>query len=123
MILDDLKAFITDRGIVDSDSIKFDFDSSDGKNVTVLQNSGSQPCDLARRSLIQIIEKNSDLEASRLVCEEIFKAFCPREQFQKVTVINGKVMHIKVIKEPYYLEKDASGRHCYVFNILVTYDM
>lgn len=122
MILEDLKAFIVGKGIVEEDSVKFDYDSSEGKNVTVLWNNGSLPCDLARRSTIQVMVKNTDLDVSRLVCEEIFKAFCPEEQFQKAANINGKIMHIKSVKEPYYLEKDTSGRHCYVSNIAVTYN-
>lgn len=122
MILDDLKAFIAKKGIVEEDAIKFDYDSSNGDSVIVLWNNGSLPCDLARRSTIQITVKNPDLEASRLVCEALFKEFCPNERFQKSALINEKVMHLKALKEPYYLEKDASSRHCYVFNLLVTYD-
>lgn len=121
MVLDDLKAFILEKGIVPDESIKFDFDGGLGENVIVFWNNGSVPCDLARRSTIQVTVKNSDLDASRLICEEIYKAFYPEELYQKSMSINGKTMHINSLKDPYFLEKDSSGRHCYVFNIVVTH--
>lgn len=121
MILDDLKAFISGAGIVDEDAIKYDYDSTNGENVVVLWLNGSEPCDLARYSTVQVTVKNSDLDVSRLVCEEIFRLLYPDEIFQKSMRINEKIMHIRALKTPYYLEKDTSGRHCYVFNIAAIY--
>jgi hypothetical protein len=119
LILDDLKSFITEKNIADAESIKFDYDGSIGENCIVLWKNGSQPCDLAHRPTIQVTVKNTDLSVSRLVSEEIFKALYPDEQYQKSIQINGKTMHVQVIKEPFYLEKDESGRHCYVFNVAI----
>lgn len=122
MILDDLKAFICDAGIVDESAVKYDYDSTSGENVVVLWLNGSEPCDLARYSTVQVTVKNLDLDVSRLVCEEIFKLIYPDEIFQKAVKINDKIMHVRALKSPYYLQKDTSGRHCYVFNIALIYE-
>ena len=121
MILEDLKSFIVEKGIVDEGSIKFDYDGAGGENCVVIWKNGSQPCDVARRPTIQITVKNTDLAASRLICEEIFKALYPDDQYQKAMEINEKIMHVVIIKEPFYLEKDASDRHCYVFNAAIVH--
>lgn len=122
MILDDLKAFIVENDAFDAELIKFDYDSSMDSKVLVLSVKDSIPSDLARRNDIQVIVKNSDMAQSREDCLDIFELFCPEDLYQKASFINGKIMHIKALKEPFFIEKETGGRYCYGFNILVTYD-
>nr|DAY50761.1 MAG TPA: hypothetical protein [Caudoviricetes sp.] len=122
MILDDFKAFIIENDAFDEDFIKFDFDSTLDSKALVLAVKDSLPCDLARRNDIQVIVKNSDMMQAREDCLDVFDLFCPKDLYQKASFINGKVMHIKALKEPYFMEKETGGRYCYGFNILVTYD-
>ena len=122
MILDDLKAFIIEKDAFDADFIKYDYDNSLDSKVLVLAVKDSLPSDLARRNDIQVIVKNSDMAQAREDCLDVFDLFCPKELYQKASVINGKIMHVKALKEPFFMEKETGGRYCYGFNILVTYD-
>ena len=119
MILDDLKAFLIANNLATSTEIKFDFDSSNTNCVT-LWNYGSVPSDLASRPTIQIQVKNLNLATARTKIQAIYDALYPKEQFQKGILINNKLMHIKPNQEPFFNEKDASERYCYIFNITVT---
>lgn len=122
MILDDLKNFIVTNNIAEEDSIKYDYDSSKGEDVCVMTLYDSVPCDLAMRSGIRFSIKFSDLSLSRGKCFDLYNLLFPKDNFQKAIVINGKTMHLKLNKGPYYTGKDQSKRHGYVLDITVTYN-
>ena len=122
MILDDLKNFIVLNSVADETLIKYDYDSSKGEDVIVLNLYDNQPCDLARRSNIKVTLKFSDLELSRNTCFLLHDLLFPQDSFQKAIIVNGKTMHASLNSGPYYLEKDASKRHCYVLDIKLTYN-
>ncbi len=122
MILDDLKNFIVQNSLADEALIKYDYDSSKGDDVIVLNLYDSRPCDLARRSGIKITIKLSDLELCRDTCFALHDLLFPQDSFQKAITINGKTMHATLNSGPYYLEKDSSKRHCYVLDITITYN-
>ena len=122
MILDDLKNFIVTNLGTEEEIIKYDYDSSKGDDVIVLQLYNNTPCDLALRSGIKITIKYSDLKLSRDTCFALYNLLFPEDHFQKAIIINGKVMHAKLNNGPYYIQKDQSKRHGYVLDITVTYN-
>lgn len=122
MILDDLKNFIIENALADEDSIKFDYDSSKGQDTVLLTLYDSLPCDLARRSSVRITIKFSDLKLARDTCFALHDLIFPLESYQKSVKINGKTMHAKLNKGPFYLQKDPSKRHGYVLDITITHN-
>lgn len=60
------------------------------------------------------------MAVARNKIQAIYNALYPIDQFAKAIVINNKTMHIKPNQEPFFNEKDATGRFCYIFNITVT---
>lgn len=122
MILDDFKAFIVENSLADEAVIKYDYDSSKGENALLLTLYDSAPCDLAMRSGIRITAKFADLTVSRNTCFALHDLLFPEENFQKAIVINGRIMHLKLNKGPYYSDNDPSKRHGYVLDITVTYN-
>ena len=82
----------------------------------------SAPCNLARRSSVRITVKFNDLTEARETCFGIHDLLFPEDLFQKSVKINGKVMHIKLNKGPFYQGKDQSKRHNYILDITVTYN-
>ncbi len=122
MILDDIKIFLVQNSLATDDEVKFDFDSTSGENTILLNLYNSLPCDLARRSSINIKVKNSDLKLSRDTCFVLHDLLFPEDGFQKSVLINGKRMHVLLNKGPLYLEKDTSKRHVYVLDITVTHN-
>lgn len=121
MILDDLKNFITQNTLADADCIKYDYDSSKGQDTILLALYDSLPCDLARRSSIRISVKFSDLKLARDTCFALHDLLFPEDGFQKSVQINGKTMHAKLNKGPFYSQKDPSRRHIYVLDITLTH--
>ena len=122
MILDDLKEFVVQNELEKERDVKFDYDSTKGEEVVVLNLYNSVPCDLARRSSVKITVKNFSLVKVREICFELHDLLFPEDSFQKSILINGKIMHTKLNKGPFYLEKDSSKRHCYVLDITVTHN-
>ena len=122
MILDDIKNFLVENAQIPEDSIKYDFDSSKGDDIVLLSLYDSVPCDLAMRSGIKITIKYSDLKLSRDMCFLIHSLLFPEDLFQKSVIINGKRMHVKLIKGPFYQGKDQSKRHNYILDFTITYN-
>lgn len=122
MILDDIKNFIVQNALADEALIKYDYDSSKGDEVIVLNLYDTLPCDLARRSGIKITIKFSDLKLARDTCFALHDLLFPEDSFQKAILINGKTMHVKLNRGPCYLEKDSSKRHGYLLDITVTHN-
>lgn len=122
MILDDIKNFIVQNSLADEALIKYDYDSSKGSDVILLNLYNTLPCDLARRSGVKIVMKFADLKLVRDTCFKLHDLLFPEDCFQKAILINGKTMHVTLNSGPYYLEKDASKRHGYMLDITVTYN-
>ncbi len=122
MILDDIKNFIVQNNIAQEECIKYDYDSSKGSDTVLLQLYDNTPCDLAMRSGINISIKFSDLKLARDTAFILYDKLIPEDNFQKSVAINGKTMHTKLVKGPYYQGLDASKRHNYILNILITYN-
>lgn len=122
MILDDLKAFITQNNLAQENSVKYDYDSANGENIILLNLYDSSPCDLARRSDIRITLKFSDLENARNLCFDLHDLLFPADSFQKSIKINDKIMHVKLNRGPFYQGLDKSKRHNYILDITLTYN-
>lgn len=122
MILDDFKEFVVRNSLVDEKLVKFDYDFSDGDNAFLITLYEHLPCDLAMRCGIRFTIKFLDLNTSRNTCFALHDLLFPEENFQKSIIINGKTMHLKLNKGPYYSDKDPSKRHVYVLDITVTYN-
>lgn len=122
MILDDIKEFIVQNVFAQEETIKFDYDSTKGEDAILLNLYDSYPSDLARRSAVKIIIKYSDLKLCRDTCFAIHDLLFVEDGYQKAVKINGKIMHAKLNKGPYYLQKDTSNRHNYVLDITVTHN-
>ena len=104
------------------DSIKYDYDASKGDETVLLHLYDNAPCDLARRSGVRITIKYSDLKLARDTAFKIHDMLFPEELFQKSVNINGKTMHIKLNKGPFYQGKDQSKRHNYILDITLIYN-
>ena len=122
MILDDLKIFLVENNIVESEYIKFDYDSSNGNENILINIQNNIPCDLAMRSHLRISVKFKDLEFARSTAFSIYNLLFPTDNFQKAIKINNKIMHGKLNKGPYYSGKDKSQRHIYLLDITLTYN-
>lgn len=122
MILDDIKNFLLKNNLIDNELIKYDYDSSRGEDVILLQLYNNIPCDLARRSGIKISLKFKDLETVRNKCFLLHDLLFPVDSFQKSIKINEKTMHVKLNRGPFYQGKDASKRHNYILDITITYN-
>ncbi len=122
MILDDIKNFLLQNSLVQEDSIKYDYDASKGDETVLLHLYDNAPCDLARRSGVRITIKYSDLKLARDTAFKIHDMLFPEELFQKSVNINGKTMHIKLNKGPFYQGKDQSKRHNYILDITLIYN-
>ena len=84
MILDDLKAFITQNNLAQENSVKYDYDSANGENIILLNLYDSSPCDLARRSDIRITLKFSDLEKKLSESAHSLRNNCSLQSIQSV---------------------------------------
>lgn len=122
MILDDLKNFIIQNSLAMGKEIKYDYDASKGDEMILLHLYDSTPCNLARRSSVRITVKFNDLTEARETCFELHDLLFPEELFQKAVKINGKTMHVKLNRGPYYQGKDQSKRHNYILDITITYN-
>lgn len=122
MILDDINVFIIKNLAISQESIKFDFDSSEGQDVVLLTLYDTVPCDLSMRSNIKITFKFAQLQVARNLCFALYNLLFPQESFQKAIVINGKTMHVKLNQGPFYEGNDVSHRHEYILDISVIYN-
>lgn len=122
MILDDLKEFIIKNNISSQEQIKYDYDSSNGENTTLLWLYNSVASDLANKSSINITFKNKDLETARNSCFSLYNLLFPIDCFQKAIKINGKTMHSKLNRGPLYQQKDSSDRHQYLLDITISHN-
>lgn len=122
MILDDIKNFLVENDIIQNNKVKYDFDSSNGDEILLLQLYDNRPCDNARRSGIKLIHKFFDLEHARQTAFVVHDLFFPEDGFQKSLNVNGKIMHAKLNNGPCYQGKDASKRHNYILDITLTYN-
>lgn len=119
-LLEDLKNHLKDNGV--KTQINFNFSSEKNENCVVLWQYDGTPNMVARNAKVQITVKNSNMKKAEDLADLIFDILYPIDQFKKAIEINGKLMHIQPIQEPFYNEKDASGRHCFVFNVNIDYD-
>jgi len=122
MILDDLREFVVQNEITPEDIIKYDYDSSSGKDVLLLTLYDNVPCDLAMRSSVRILFKFQDLRQVREDCFILYSLLFPEDGFQKSIKINGKTMHLKLNQGPLYSGLDQSERHNYLLDITITYE-
>lgn len=122
MILDDIKSFITQNGIINTDCIKYDYDCLHGEDVCILNLYDNSPSDLALCSGIKLIAKFKDLNTARQTSFALYNLFFPKDNFQKAITINGKIMHAKLNKGPCFLEKDQSKRYIYLLDITVIHN-
>ena len=82
MILDDIKNFIVQNSLADEALIKYDYDSSKGNDVILLNLYNTLPCDLARRSGVKIVMKFADLKLVRDTCFQLHDLLFPADCFQ-----------------------------------------
>lgn len=119
-LLQDISAHLKTNGV--SVPINFNFSKEKNENCIVLWQYDGTPNALARNSKVQITVKNTNMQLAEKMADSIYSILYPMEQFQKAIEINGKLMHIYPIQEPFYNEQDQNNRHCYVFNINIDYD-
>lgn len=119
-LLDDLKAHLNKNGI--KLPINFNFSSEKNENCVVLWQYDGTPNMVARNAKIQITVKHSDMQKAQKLSDMIYDILYPINQYKKAIDINGKLMHIQPLQEPFYNEKDDNKRHYYVFNINVDYN-
>ena len=119
-LLEDLKAHLTSNGI--ELPIYFNFASTKNGNCVILWHYDGTPNMIARNAKIQITVKHSNMRQAESLSDLIYSILYPIDQYKKAIEINGKLMQIRPLQEPFYNEKDDNQKHCYVFNINVDYE-
>jgi hypothetical protein len=120
-LLEDIKAHIYLNGIKAPVYFNFATEKQNANECIILWQYDGTPNMIARNAKIQITVKNKDMVKAEKMAVLIFDILYPIGQYKKAIEINGELMHITPLQEPFYNEKDQMGRHCYVFNINVDY--
>lgn len=118
-LLEDIKTHLNNNGI--NLPINFNFSSEKSENCIVLWQYDGTPNMVARNAKVQVTVKHSDMKKSEKMAVSIYDILYPIDQYKKAIEINGKLMHIQPLQEPFYNEKDENNRHCYVFNVNIDY--
>ena len=121
-LLEDLKAHLVANGIKAPIYFNWATEKKADNACIVLWVYDGTPNMVAHNSKVQITVKNTNIQKSEEIAVFIFDMLYPRGQYKKAIEINGKMMHITPLQEPFYNEKDQNDRHCYVFNINVDYN-
>lgn len=121
-LLQDLKAHLKNNGITCPIYENFGTEKANAGASVVLWKYDGTPNMVARNAKVQITVKNPNMLESEKTADLIYSILYPIGQYKKAIEINGKSMQIRPLQEPFYNEKDQTGRHCYVFNINIDYD-
>lgn len=121
-ILNDLKNFLTQKNIIPSDDIVYNFDDFiQGHNKLILMCKGGEFSDVARKTTVSVIVKNQSMQMGEEIINSAYDALCPPNQYEKPVLINNKLMLIKAQTPPFYKEKEKNGRHVYMFDIKIVH--
>lgn len=119
-VLNDLKTFLIEKNLADAENIAFNFD--DSLNISdkiILQCKGGEFSDIADKTTVSVIAKNSLMQNAENIIDNIFNAFYPPKQYEKPISVNGKLMMIKPLQAPLYKEKEKNGRHVFSFDLKI----
>ena len=118
MLLDDFKKYLDDSGRAEGMNIFLNYDSSQSKDAAVvLQLTASSVSDIGEKALLRVTVKSELMRQAQQTAGNIYNLFYPEKQYQQIMNINGVRMYISGAGVPYYLNRDASGRHCFVFDL------
>ena len=118
MLLDDFKKYLDDSGKAEGMNIFLNYDSSQSKDAAVvLQLAASSVSDIGEKTLLRVTVKSELMRQAQQTAGNIYNLFYPEKQYQQIMNINGVRMYISGAGVPYYLNRDASGRHCFVFDL------
>ncbi len=118
MLLDDFKKYLDDSGRAEGMNIFLNYDSSQSKDAAVvLQLAASSVSDIGEKALLRVTVKSELMRQAQQTACNIYNLFYPEKQYQQIMDINGVRMYISGAGIPYYSNKDASGRHCFVFDL------
>lgn len=121
-ILNDFKSFLVENKLVEESHIAFNFDDYKfGSDKLILRCIGGEFSDVARKTALSIIVKNSDMQKAEALTYSAFDLLCPVKNYQKPMFLNGKMMLISPLKPPYYKEKEKNGRHVFAFDLKVVH--
>ena len=119
-VLNDLKIFLINNNLARENDIAFNFDDFlNAENKIVLLCKGGEFSDIARKTSVSVIVKNSLMQESESLSNSLFEAFCPPKQYEKPLCINNKLMLIKALQPPFYKEKEKNGRHVFCFDLKI----
>lgn len=116
-ILDLIKNYIVEKGIVADGDVYYNFNDQDDRNIVILWQYDGIPSDICLRPQMQIMVKNFSMSMAEKIANQIYDILYPVGQFEKMLIINGEALKIVPKQSPFYLEKDDSNRHIYVFNV------
>lgn len=120
-LLEDLKKHLTAYGITAPIYFNWASEKNGDNDCIILWLYDGTPNMVARNAKVQVTVKNSNMLKAEKMADLIYSILYPMEQYKKAIEINGKLMHIQPLQEPFYNEKDQNNRHCYVFNINIDY--
>lgn len=115
-ILEDLKAYLTYTGASFGD-IYFNHTEPVKENCVCLWQYDGIYVAQGLRPQVQVMVKNYSMQQAENQIYEIYDRIKGNRTYQKTVEVNGKTMLITPKQSPFYLNKDESGRHIYVFNI------
>lgn len=120
-LLEDIKQHLTTNGITAPIYFNWANEKNNANECIVLWKYDGTPNMLARNAKIQITIKNKEMLEAEKMADSIYSILYPVDQYKKAIEINGKLMHIEPLQEPFYNELDQNSRHCYVFNVNIEY--
>ncbi|MBQ2643976.1 hypothetical protein IJG14_00205 [bacterium] len=123
-LLQNIKLFLVQYNIIDADNIFFNFDETYNDlniNKLILLSKGGESSDIAYKSVVSVIAKNSAMSQAETLISNAFQVLCSNNGF-KPFFFNGHLMMIKSLHPPVYKEKEKNGRHVFTFDILITHN-
>lgn len=117
MVLEILRDYIVENTDIQANSIYFNYTEAVKDDCVILWHYDGIFTDIGERPQVQIMVKSTNMQLAKSRAYAIYDTIYPVGQFQKVMEIQDKVLFIQPKQSPFYLEKDESNRHIYVFNL------
>lgn len=121
-LLEDIKTHLINNGIAAPIYFNWANEKNNANECVILWQYDGTPNMVARNAKVQITIKNKDMFEAEKKADFIYSILYPIGQYKKAIDINGQLMHVSPLQEPFYNEKDQNERHCFVFNVNIEYN-
>lgn len=119
-LLIDIEEFLKDKSLIvaDGEDTFRDFRPESPDNVVILSEYAGQPSpteSIVDRS-VQVLVRNTDADAAKLLATEIYKALKPTSEDQKIQFTSTRWAQLFLRQTPFRVSTDKSNRVFYGFN-------